>query len=181
MDRNQLLSETVPAAAKAIIDSILSEPRTRHLDRVYLPSRAEIIGMTERLRQILFPGYFGRPGLSTENLPSRLSELLNELTSRIYEQVRCCLCYRLQIPVGAQNGVGHQCDDEAAVLVKDFRRVCPRCAPYWRRMSRPRLTATPLPPAPMKPFSATPAWWPSACSGWPMSSICSSFLFCRGL
>jgi serine O-acetyltransferase len=120
MDRNQLLTETVPAAGKALIESILAEPRTRHLDRVFLPSRAEIIGMTERLRQILFPGYFGRPGLSTENLPGRLSELLGELTGRIYEQVRCCLCYRLQIPGAEQNGVGHQCDDEAAVLVKDF-------------------------------------------------------------
>jgi hypothetical protein len=46
------------------------------------------------LRQLIFPGYFGKQGITTDNLAYRLGELSLELTDILYDQVRCCLRYR---------------------------------------------------------------------------------------
>src|SRR6185369_708068 len=93
------LNDHLPAVVDAIVKSVVNDhPHLQHLNRVYLPSRDVIIGSIERLRQLLFPGYFGKQGLTTANVPFRLGELVIELSDMLFEQVRCCLRYREQIP-----------------------------------------------------------------------------------
>ena len=48
----------------AIVASDLAEPRTRHIDAGFLPNRDEVIELLRELRELLFPGYFGRPDLT---------------------------------------------------------------------------------------------------------------------
>src|SRR3954463_16700952 len=120
MDRNDL-NERLPTVVNSIVTSVLAEPNLQHLNRVYLPSRDVIIGAIERLRDLVFPGYFGKQGLTTANLPFRLGELVIELSDMLYEQVRCSLRYREQLP-GA-NGDDErcsECDHEAAQIVAQF-------------------------------------------------------------
>lgn len=122
MNRNDL-NHRLPAIVQSLVDNVLSEPRMKHLDRVYLPSRDAIIKSIDLLRQLLFPGYFGKLGLTTENLAYRMGELTIELTDILYEQVRCCLRYREGI--AGENGdsksaICTQCDTEAAKIVSDF-------------------------------------------------------------
>src|SRR5438105_7740071 len=117
MDRNEL-NARLPQVVEAITRSVVDSPRLQHLNRVYLPSRDVIVGVIERLRQLVFPGYFGKQGLTSANLPFRIGELIIELSDMLYEQVRCCLRYREQIP-GA-NGDDERCeacDHEAAEIV----------------------------------------------------------------
>jgi serine O-acetyltransferase len=95
----------------------------KHLDRVYLPSRDAIIKCIDLLRQMILPGYFGKQGLTTENLVFRIGELANELTDLLYDQVRCCLRYRQGI--AGENGDDRtalcaKCDSEAARIVSTF-------------------------------------------------------------
>src|SRR6266576_2482171 len=120
MDRKEL-NERLPGVVDAIAKSVLAEPNLQHLNRVYLPSRDVIVGSIERLRDLVFPGYFGKQGLTTANLPFRLGELVIELSDMLYEQVRCCLRYRRQIPGNDSNGeLCSQCDHEAAAIVAEF-------------------------------------------------------------
>ena len=120
MDRSEL-NEKLPSFVDSIVASINAEPKLQHLNRVYLPSRDAIIRGIDLLRDLLFPGYFGKQGLTTANVPFRIGELVIELSDLLYDQVRCCLRYREQLP-GA-NGDDERCagcDQEAARIVAAF-------------------------------------------------------------
>ena len=125
MDRNELNAK-VPAAVDALVKSIVSEPRMRHLNRIFLPNREAIINGIDLMRQIIYPGYFGPQGLTNENVTYRVGELVTELTEILYEQVRCCLRYKNQIP--GNNGNSEQCtecDHQAAQIVATFLQLLP--------------------------------------------------------
>jgi serine O-acetyltransferase len=120
MDRNEL-NQHLPRFVDALVKSIVKETRMQHLNRVYLPSRTAIVEAIELLRQIIYPGYFGQQGLTSQNVSYRIGEIVIELTEKLYEQVRCCLRYRRQIPGSDdQSEQCHECDLEAARIVSVF-------------------------------------------------------------
>lgn len=120
MDRNQL-NKRLPDVVERLVRSVVDEPRMQHLNRVFLPIRDAIINSIDLMRQIVYPGYFGKQGLTSQNISFRLGELVIDLTDLLYEQVRCCLRYRQQIP--GSNGDDERCeacDHEAARIVGAF-------------------------------------------------------------
>jgi serine O-acetyltransferase len=120
MNRNDL-QERLPAVVDSLVQSIVNEPRIQHLNRVYLPNRDVIIESIKKLQQLVFPGYFGKQGLTKHNVAYRIGELVWELNDMLYDQVRCCLRYRQQIP--GTNGDTQQCeecDTRAAEVVGAF-------------------------------------------------------------
>src|SRR3954469_15294853 len=120
MDRKQL-NDHLPSVVDSIVESVNAHPHLQHLNRVYLPSRDAIIDAIARLRQLLFPGYFGKQGLTTSNVKFRLGELVIELSDLLYEQVRCCLRYREQLPGSeSSDATCKHCDQEAARIVSAF-------------------------------------------------------------
>ena len=120
MEQSELNSR-LPGVVQALVNSVLDEPGMQHLNRVLLPSRDAIIECIQLLRQITFPGYFGKQGLTTQNVPFRIGELVIELTTQLYEQVRCCLRYRQQIPGSQEGGRDcEECDYAAAGIVSEF-------------------------------------------------------------
>ena len=120
MDPSEL-NHRLPRIVEALVQSVNSHPRLQHLNRVYLPSRDIITDIVKRLRELIYPGYFGKQGLTTENLPYRIGESVIELNDLLFGQVRCCLRYREQIP-GNQDGGEQceQCDEEAGQIVEKF-------------------------------------------------------------
>jgi serine O-acetyltransferase len=120
MDRKKL-NERLPAVVDQLVSSVNSEPRLQHLNRVYLPSRDQIINIITLLRQLIFPGYFGKQGLTTANLPFRVGELVLEVTDLLYDQVRCSLRYSESLE--GENGQTERCDEcdrKAAEIVARF-------------------------------------------------------------
>ncbi len=71
----------------AIVASDLAEPVTRHIDAGSLPNRDAVIDLIKKLRELLFPGYFGKQNLTTETLEYYVGELLGEIRGRLFEQV----------------------------------------------------------------------------------------------
>ena len=112
------LTKTLPAVVDALVDSIVGEPRMKHLDRAYLPSRDEIVVCIGLLRQLMFPGYFGKQGLTSISVRYRVGELVTELAERLCAQIRHCLPFR--------NGDGTEpekiddCEHEAAGILSQF-------------------------------------------------------------
>ncbi len=126
MDRNDL-NEKLPEIVNSLVSSITALPTMKHLGRVYLPNRDVIIQVIMRLRETMFPGYFGKQGLTNENINYHIGELVNDLADMIYDQVRCCLRYRMSLP--ANNGSNDkdciECDEQAAKIVLEFFQKLP--------------------------------------------------------
>ncbi len=97
MSKNDL-NHRLPTLVDSLVQSITTQPMMRHLDRVLLPSRDAIIHFVDLLRQLVFPGYFGKQGLTTENISYRVGELVIEIHDILFDQVRCCLRYREHLP-----------------------------------------------------------------------------------
>lgn len=122
MDR-QTLNDRLPAVVEKLVESVLAEPRMQHLDRVILPNRDVIVGCIDLLRQVIFPGYFGKQRLTRENVRYRVGELLIELQEMLFDQVHCCLRYREETPDRNGNGNGYPgqtCDKAACEIVAAF-------------------------------------------------------------
>jgi serine O-acetyltransferase len=120
MDRNEL-QQHLPKVVEALVASVTNEPRMKHLNRVYLPSRDEIVSCLGLLRELLFPGYFGKQGLTSVNITYRLGELVTQLADKLYEQARHCLRYRQQIPGEMDaDALCADCDQQAAAIVSEF-------------------------------------------------------------
>ncbi len=120
--KNPSLSQIV----QALVQSVEAEPRLHHLNRVYLPNRDIIIECIGRLRQLMFPGYFGKQGLTTQNLPYRIGELVIELSDMLTSQISRCLRYRKQLPEqGGADRECKECDRHAAEVVHTFFQRLP--------------------------------------------------------
>src|SRR4051812_35092921 len=114
MDRNEL-NHRLPQVVSSIVQSVNALSRLQHLDRVYLPNRDVIVDAIGKLREIIYPGYLGKQGLTTENLPFRLGESIIELSDMLFDQVRCCLRYKEHIPgTDGDPSDCEDCDREAA-------------------------------------------------------------------
>jgi len=118
--RNEL-NERLPGVVESLVKSTVNEPTIHHLNRVFLPSRDRIIQAIDLMRQIVYPGYFGQQGVNEHNINYRLGAMVIELTDILYEQVRCCLRYRMQLPGGNGNSEHcDECDREASRIVAAF-------------------------------------------------------------
>ncbi len=76
-----------------VVASYQSEPRTQHIDRVYLPSRSDIVQLVRDLLELLYPGFIGRQRLTQHNVAFHVGDLLPRIGETAFRQIRMCLCY----------------------------------------------------------------------------------------
>jgi serine O-acetyltransferase len=76
-----------------ILASYRADDRTQRVGQRFLPSRGRIVEMLEEIRQLLFPGYFGRKALTEENVKYHVGSLLPRLGEDLATQINSCLCY----------------------------------------------------------------------------------------
>lgn len=93
--------------ADALIQSYPKDPRTQHIDAIFLPSRDEAIRIIELLRRIVFPGFFDPQRITSNNVRTHIASLLTELDQALYEQVRQAMRYGQN---SKDQGSGDQCD-----------------------------------------------------------------------
>ena len=75
------------ALVEAIVASYDEQPATRHIDAGHLPNRDAIIELIKLIRELLFPGYFGKQNLTAAMLEYHVGELLTQIHDRLYQQV----------------------------------------------------------------------------------------------
>jgi len=59
-----------------------------------LPSRDIIVSAVEKIRGVLYPGYFGNSELNTENIRFHVGATLDQIHHEIREQIRRGFCFR---------------------------------------------------------------------------------------
>ena len=106
---------------QAIVASYQSEPQTRHIDAGHLPNRDAIIELLGLLRELLFPGYFGKQNLTNKTLDDHVGDLLIAVHDKLYEQVNNAIRHQAK-----RRGIDcPSCDTTAEVVVQGFLGTLP--------------------------------------------------------
>jgi serine O-acetyltransferase len=75
------------------LDSYRGDERARRISRRYLPSREAIVEILESILDLMYPGYFGRRDLSSENLGAHVAQSMATLAPKLEREMEHCLCY----------------------------------------------------------------------------------------
>lgn len=78
----------------AIASSYREQPITSLQDYSLLPNRNEIIEITHLIRELLFPGYFGKQNLVDATMEYHIGSLLIQIHEKLSEQISRVLLYR---------------------------------------------------------------------------------------
>lgn len=82
-----------PALVDALTRSILGDARTRHLRNTHLPDPEATAELVDLVREIVFPGYFGRRGVAEASLHLHVGELVARTQILAEQQIRAVLRY----------------------------------------------------------------------------------------
>ncbi len=115
---SQPLGERLAPLVEALVASYDADPRTQHIDRAYLPSRAGIVRLCDLLLEISYPGYMGRQDLTRFNIGYHIGELLPRLWGRLCGEISRCLCH--QAEERGEKGDADMCSQQAAQLAGRF-------------------------------------------------------------
>jgi serine O-acetyltransferase len=106
---------------QAIVNSYQAEPRTRHIDAGHLPNRDAIIELIKLIRELLFPGYFGKQNLTSRTLEYHVGELITVIHDKLYEQVNNAIRHQ-----ATRRGADcPSCDTTAEAIVQEFMGALP--------------------------------------------------------
>ena len=83
-----------------LLDSYRSDVRAQRISHRYLPSREAIVEILEAVIDLMYPGYFGRTDLSSENLSAHVSQIVASLAPKIEREMEHCLCYGRELEPG---------------------------------------------------------------------------------
>ncbi len=109
------------ALVDAIVTSYQAEEKTRHIDAGELPNRDRIIELIRLIRELLFPGYFGRQNLTTATLEGHVSEIVAVIRERLFEQVKNAIRHQ-----ATRRGADcPSCETTAEAIVQEFLGTLP--------------------------------------------------------
>ncbi len=111
-----------PAAlVEKLAQSIRDDGRIRHLGDVPLPDPLLIGEFVELCRELVFPGFFGRRGLSEGMLDSYVSSLISRIGAHMADQARSALRYVKHIESHlAETAECRECDALAMQVAQEF-------------------------------------------------------------
>jgi serine O-acetyltransferase len=75
------------------LESYRDDTRARRISQRYLPSREAIVEILEAVLDLIYPGYFGRRDLNSENLGAHVAQSVAALAPKLESEMEHCLCY----------------------------------------------------------------------------------------
>ena len=105
------LRDKLPAIADRIIANSFGEEGYTHVDYEPIPSKQSVIDIIDKLREVLFPGYFTNEKLDPVNLKYYLGQAVSILFDMISEQVSLSIrhdCFRYDQPCSECQDRGHE-------------------------------------------------------------------------
>jgi serine O-acetyltransferase len=93
--------DQVPGIVEKILESCGDRGCFEHVHAELIPSRTAVIDIVERLRHILFPGYFGNGDIHPANLRYHMGQSVNALAEMLAAQITRSLrheCQRYDTP-----------------------------------------------------------------------------------
>lgn len=102
------IDDRLPGLVGRVVDSYTADPRTRHIDRGYLPTRGEIVETIDLLLEVSYPGFFGRKNLTSNNVFFHVGDLLPRLAQSAYERIFRALCHQARLGEGSVNNTAER-------------------------------------------------------------------------
>ncbi len=170
----------LPEVAEAIIASCAEHECPTHIDYDPIPSRQAVVEIIDRMRELLFPGYFNREKIDPVTLRYSLGQAATGTFDLLSEQICRSIrhdCLRYDQPCTDCENRGHSL---ALKVLEDIWRTSPPSAAFWRPTFAPPSKATPPPAARTRSSSATPAFTPSRFTASPTASTNWTCRCCRG-
>jgi serine O-acetyltransferase len=103
--------ERLPAIVESIIDKCSDTECYNHIDYEPIPSRVAVIEIINRLREILFPGYFTRAKLDPVNLQYSMGQSITSVFDLLAEQICHSIrhdCFRYDRPCSDCSELSHE-------------------------------------------------------------------------
>ena len=161
--RSQLLR-----IAEEIIESCNDRECYTHVDYEPIPSRECVIEIIDRLREILFPGYFTRGKLDPVNLRYSMGKSAATLFDMLSEQISLSIrhdCFRYDQPCRDCEEQGHR------LALKLLEEDSDHSQDHWPPMCRPPMKEIRRPKAMMRLFSAIRESMPWPFTGLPINCL----------
>ena len=112
---------------RRLVESMVADDRIRHIAAAPLPDREAVAVIVEKLRWLLFPGFFGPRNISESDLLTHVNEVLGDVKRRMGEQIGAALRYQTNVqthqPVRAEQS--SECETRAAGIVAAFTAKLP--------------------------------------------------------
>jgi len=86
----------VPDIIRRIVDTYDTVSRINHLGQRALPSREAVADVLDGLKEILFPGYFGRRNFTRQNITYHIGDRIWQVQRLLAEQMYLSLAVRCQ-------------------------------------------------------------------------------------
>ena len=112
------LHAKLPDLASQLVDSVHDLPALHRLGHGYLPNRQRVRGSISQLMQLVFPGYFGRQGITEQMLPFHVGEVVAALMDELFDPIVYCLKFREQRDDCLETAA--RCEQEAERVVLTF-------------------------------------------------------------
>jgi serine O-acetyltransferase len=123
VDVNAKAPTALEALTGGLLESYLGDVRARRISHRYLPSREAIVEILESVLDLMYPGYFGRRDLNSENLGAHVVQAVQQLAPKLEREMEHCLCYgREREAAGPSFG---ECAPRAHELADIFLRRLP--------------------------------------------------------
>ncbi|MGD9172648.1 MAG: serine acetyltransferase [Desulfobacterales bacterium] len=115
------LKSRLPKIADEIIESCSDQECYTHIDYEPIPSKEGIIEIIDRLREILFPGYFARGKIDPLNLKYAVGQAATSLFDVLSEQI----CHSIRHDCWRYDQPCSDCDEQGHRLALQFLEAIP--------------------------------------------------------
>jgi serine O-acetyltransferase len=118
--------QRLPDVAEKIIDSCNDEGCYTHVDYEPIPSEGYVIDIINKLREVLFPGYFTREKIDPVNLKYYIGQSVSVLFDMLSEQISHSIrhdCFRYDLPCSECDEQGQKIALELLESIPSIRRI----------------------------------------------------------
>ncbi|MFC1829559.1 serine O-acetyltransferase EpsC [Thermodesulfobacteriota bacterium] len=121
-----LVRKQLPDVAEKIIDSCSDEECYTHIDYEPIPSEGYVVDIINKLKEVLFPGYFTREKIDPVNLRYYIGQSVSILFDMLSEQIAHSIrheCFRYDLPCTECEEQGQKVALELLESIPSIRRV----------------------------------------------------------
>jgi len=113
--------EKLPGITESIIASCDDQECFTHIDYEPIPSEGNVVDIIDKLREVLFPGYYAKEKIDPVNLKYNIGQTVSVLFDMLSEQIAHSIrhdCFRYDLPCS-------ECDQQGQKVSLDFLASIP--------------------------------------------------------